>query len=304
LSSRHPRADGDPITRNRAAALAGAALVFLIGSVHAATPAAWTQDQKPFRIYGDTYYVGTHGLGSILVTGDSGHVLIDGDLPESAPMIATHIRDLGFRVEDVKLILNTHVHFDHAGGIAELQKLTGARVVASEPSAKVLRDGRSGKDDPQYASLPPITRVANVEVVADGGTVRQGSLQLTAHLTPGHTPGGTTWTWKSCEKTRCLDVAYVDSLNPIASRGFLFSDGAHAAARDGFVHSYETLKAIPCDILVTPHPEVSDLWGRLARREQGDADALVDRAACGRLADAARQQLEARVDAERAGRVR
>ena len=279
-------------------------MMLFVGVASAANPASWTQDQAPFRIYGDTYYVGTHGLGSILVTGDSGHVLIDGDLPESAPMIATHIRDLGFRVEDVKLILNTHVHFDHAGGIAELQKLTGARVVASEPSAKVLRDGRSGKDDPQYASLPPITRVANVEVVADGGTVRQGSLQLTAHLTPGHTPGGTTWTWKSCEKARCVNVVYADSLTPIAARGYLFSDSAHRATLASFAQSYETLRTLSCDILITPHPEVSDFWARVARRVPGDADALVDPTACVRLAASAHEQLERRLDAERAGRVR
>src|SRR5262249_28164948 len=159
--------------------------------------------------------------------------------------IASHIRALGFRVEDVKLILNTHVHFDHAGGIAELQRLSGARVAASEASAKVLRAGKSGPDDPQYATLPPIAPVANVEVVKDGETVRVGPLELTAHVTPGHTPGGTTWTWKSCEKDRCLDIVYADSLNPIASRGFLFSDSAHAAARDGFAKSYATLESLP-----------------------------------------------------------
>ena len=94
--------------------------------------AAWNEPQSPFRVYGNTYYVGTHGLSSLLVTSDAGHVLMDGDLPESVPQIVDHIRKLGFRIEDVKLIVNSHVHFDHAGGIAELQRLSGARVVASE----------------------------------------------------------------------------------------------------------------------------------------------------------------------------
>jgi metallo-beta-lactamase class B len=231
-------------------------------------------------------------------------VLIDGDLPQSAPMIARHIRALGFRLEDVKLILNTHVHFDHAGGIAELQKLSGARLAASEPSAKVLREGGVGRDDPQYGSIPGIEPVANVEAVKDGQTLHVGPIALTAHVTPGHTPGGTTWTWKSCEKERCLDLVYADSLTPIAAKGYLFSDRAHAPVLAGFTRSFQALESAPCDVLLTPHPEVSDFWGRIARREQGEAEALVDRTACGRLADAARQQLDARVDAERAGRVR
>ena len=275
-----------------------------IAAASAANPAAWTQDQTPFRIHGDTYYVGSRGLGSILIVSPEGDVLIDGDLPESAPKIVANIRALGFRPEDVKLILNTHVHFDHAGGIAELQRITGARVAASESSAKVLRDGGVGRDDPQYGSVPGIVPVANVETVKDGETLRVGPIALTAHVTAGHTAGGTTWTWKSCEKDRCLDLVYADSLNPIAARGYLFSDSTHADVRASFARSFQALASLPCDILLTPHPEVSDLWGRLARREQGDADALVDSAACGRLAESARQQLDRRLDAERAGRVR
>ena len=271
---------------------------------HAASPAAWTADQKPFRIYGDTYYVGSRGLGSILVTSDAGHVLIDGDLPQSAPMIAAHIRALGFRVEDVKLILNTHVHFDHAGGIAELQKASGARVAASAPSAAVLREGGIGRDDPQYGSIPGIAPVRGVEVVKDGEMLHVGPIAVTAHVTPGHTSGGTTWTWRSCEKDRCFDLVYADSLTPVAAKGYLFSDRSHAAVLAGFTRSFETLESLSCDVLVTPHPEVSDFWDRVARRERGDAGALVDTAACTRLADAMRQQLDSRIDAERAGRVR
>ena len=279
-------------------------LALAAASAMAAIPAAWEQDQAPFRVYGNTYYVGTRGLGSILVASDAGHVLIDGDLPQSAPMIARHIRALGLRLEDVKLILNTHVHFDHAGGIAELQKLSGARVAASEPSARVLREGGVGRDDPQYGSIPGIEPVANVEAVKDGQTLHVGPIALTAHVTGGHTPGGTTWTWQSCEKERCLDLVYADSLTPIAAKGYLFSDRAHAPVLAAFTRSFQALESLPCDVLLTPHPEVSDFWERIARREQGDAEALVDRTACGRLANAARQQLDARVDAERAGRVR
>ena len=155
-----------------------------------------TQPQSPFQIYGNTYYVGPHGLSSILITSDAGHVLIDGGLAESAGQIATHIRQLGFRVEDIKLIVNSHVHFDHAGGIAELQRLSGARVVASKWTAEVMAKSGVGRDDPQYGVIPPIALIKHVEVLSDGQTFKIGPIVITAHLTPGHTPGGTSWTWQ------------------------------------------------------------------------------------------------------------
>jgi metallo-beta-lactamase class B len=258
--------------------------------------AAWNATQAPFRIYGSTYYVGVRGLSSILITSDRGHILIDGDLPESVPKIAASIRALGFRVEDVKLILNSHVHFDHAGGIAGLQRLSGAEVAAGAASAKVLKSGRPGPDDPQFGGLPAIPRVNRVQVIKDGETLRIGPLEVTAHLTPGHTAGGTSWSWKSCEEARCLHIAYVDSLTPVSSDTFLFTRNAtYPNVLEDFEQSFATVSALPCDILLTPHPEASDLWSRLERREHGDADALVDAAACRHLADAARERLRERV---------
>src|SRR6185436_19187616 len=103
----------------------------------------WIQAQKPFKVFGNTYWVGTKGLGAILITSDRGHVLIDGALPESVPQIRDHIRELGFKLEDVRLLLNSHVHYDHSGGLGELQRLTGARAAASASSAKVLTSGES-----------------------------------------------------------------------------------------------------------------------------------------------------------------
>lgn len=263
--------------------------------------AAWNETQKPFRVYGNTYYVGVRGLASILITSDQGHVLIDGDLAESAPKIAANILELGFRIEDVKFILNSHVHFDHAGGIAELQRLSGAKVVASRSSAKVLQDGHSGADDPQFGSIRGIPPVAHVRVVEDGETLRVGALRLTAHLTPGHTPGGTTWTWKSCESQRCLNVVYADSLTPVSAPGFRFTKNTtYPNALEDFETSFNKLDMLPCDILLTTHPEVSDLWTRLEKHDHGaGADAFVDPTACRRLVEAAREGLQARVVAER-----
>jgi metallo-beta-lactamase class B len=255
--------------------------------------------QRPFKIYGDTYYVGTHGVASILVASNKGIVLIDGDLAESVPQIAANIRALGFHLGDVKLILNTHVHCDHAGGISELQRMTGAAVKASPVSAMVLSHGGVGRNDPQFGTTAPIAAVANVSTLADGETVSVGSVKLTAHFTPGHTPGGTTWTWVACEKRRCLHIVYADSLNAISSPGFRFtSSHAYRNALADFSKSFTTLSSLPCDILVTVHPEMSDLWTRLDARARGAPDALVDPSACRRYVERARVNLAKRVAQE------
>jgi metallo-beta-lactamase class B len=253
--------------------------------------AAWNAPQKPFRIYGNTYYVGPHGLSSILLTSDAGHILMDGALPESVPQIVDHIQSLGFRIQDVKLIVNSHVHFDHAGGIAGLQRLSGARVVASKWSADVMTKTGISPEDPQYGILQPIALVPHVDTLTDGQSFSVGSLTVTAHLTPGHTPGGTSWTWKSCQDGRCLDMVYADSLTPVSAAGYQFTK--HPAALDSFQKSFAFLSAVPCDVLLTTHPDVSSLWARL------DAHQFVDPAACKHLADHVRDQLTKRVTSER-----
>jgi len=261
--------------------------------------AEWNAPQTPFRIYGNTYYVGTHGLSAILLTSPAGHVLIDAGLPESAPLVEANIRALGFRVEDIKLILNSHAHFDHAGGIAALQRASGATVAASPWSARVLERGASLPDDPQYGVAFAYPPVHGVRVIADGETVRVGSLALTAHFTPGHTPGGTTWTWRACERDRCLDLVYADSQTPVSADGFSFAHSTtYPTVMSDFAHGFAVLEHLSCDVLLTPHPGASRLWERLAAREHGDAGALVDRTACRRLAATARQQLAHRVATE------
>ncbi|HEX3704419.1 MAG TPA: subclass B3 metallo-beta-lactamase [Vicinamibacterales bacterium] len=259
----------------------------------------WNLAQPPFQIYGNTYYVGVRGLSAILIASPEGHVLIDGALPESAARIADNVRALGFRIEDVKLIANSHVHYDHAGGIAELQRLSGAEVVASAASAAVLKHGGVGRDDPQFGILLPIRAVRRVRTIADGETLHVGPLALTAHLTPGHTPGGTTWTWSSCEQTRCLDVVYADSLSAISADGFLFSrNHRYPHVVQDFERSFARMSALRCDILVSTHPEVSNFWDRLAKRTAGDANALVDAAACARYVELAREGLAKRLARE------
>lgn len=257
----------------------------------------WNQPQEPFRIFGNTYYVGTHGLSSILITSPAGHVLIDGALAESVEQIRDHIRTLGFRLEDVKLILNSHVHFDHAGGIAALQHWSHARVVASSWSAEVLRKGGVGRDDPQYGLLPGIAKARHVEHFSDHDVLHVGDTAIEAHLTPGHTPGGTSWTWKSCEGEHCLALVYADSMNAISAPNFKFSD--HPDVVKSFEKSFAFFEMAPCDILLTVHPETGDLWNRLERRHHGiKPDPMIDDSACRNLADAGRNQLAKRLQAE------
>lgn len=259
----------------------------------------WNKTQIPFQIYGNTYYVGPHGLSSILITSDAGHVLIDGGLPESSGQIAAHIRQLGFRVEDVKLIVNSHVHFDHAGGIAELQKLSGAKVVASKWSAEVMTRTGVGRDDPQYGVVPPISRIKHVGVLTDGQAFRVGPIVITAHLTPGHTPGGTSWTWQSCEGGKCLNFVYADSLTPVSADGFKFTRAPNAI--QGFQSSFSFLGSAPCDILLTTHPDFSNFWARVDARAKGvKPDQMVDAAACRNLADRSEEALRKRIAAESA----
>jgi metallo-beta-lactamase class B len=261
----------------------------------------WNKPQTPFRIFGNTYYIGPHGLSSILITSDAGHVLIDGALPESTKQIVANIRSLGFRIEDVKLILNSHVHFDHAGGIAELQRLSGARVIASPWSAAVLKKDGVGRADPQYGVIPPIRLVDHVDELRDGESFRIGGIVMTAHLTPGHTPGGTSWTWRSCEHEVCRDMVYADSMTPVSAEGFKFAKSReYPGAMQDFEKSFTFLETVHCDILITTHPEVSELWDRLKARERGvTPDPVVDSGACRQLAQRGRERLGQRLAEER-----
>jgi metallo-beta-lactamase class B len=262
--------------------------------------AEWNREQEPFRIYGNTYYVGPHGLSSILITSPEGHVLLDGALSESVPQIGARIRSLGFRIEDVKLIVNSHVHYDHAGGIAGLQRLSGAKVAASPWSAAVMTKYGVSPVDPQLGLIRPIDRIDRVSTLHDGQVFRVGNIALTAHLTPGHTQGGTSWTWQSCQDGRCLNLVYADSVTPVSSEGFRFSDSPkYPNAVNDFEKSLAFLRATPCDILLTTHPDASGLWNRVDDRRRGvQPDPMVDTNACKDLAARSAEQLRRRLSAE------
>jgi len=256
----------------------------------------WNAPLDPFRIFGNTFYVGTAGLSSVLITSDHGHILVDGGLPQSAEEIDRHIRRLGFRLEDVRLIVTSHAHFDHVGGVHALQHASGAAVVASPSGARALRQGGPTSDDPQFSFHGEFPRVPKVRVVRDGETLRVGALAIRAHLTPGHTPGATTWTWMSCEGARCLNVVYADSLNAVVGPGFAYS--AEPARVAAFRASIAAVGALPCDVIISVHPDFTDLAGKLARRAAGEADAFVNPQGCREYAETNARQLDRQLAAE------
>lgn len=265
--------------------------------------AQWNAPQRPFRIHGSSWYVGTRGLGAILLTSPEGHVLLDGGLPESAPLIIDNIQSLGFRVEDIRLIVNSHAHYDHSGGIGRLQRVSGAEVAAHPWSAAVMRQGRSLPGDPQYSIALRYPPAASVREIADGDTLRVGSLALTAHFTGGHTPGGTSWSWTSCEGERCVRIVYADSQTPVSADDFLYTrNEAYPTAIADFERAFGVLERLRCDLLLTPHPGASRMFERLAARDAGDATAMIDPDGCRAYAAAARQGLAKRIAREQGGR--
>jgi metallo-beta-lactamase class B len=257
---------------------------------------SWTAPQKPFRIYGNTWYVGPRGLGVFLVTTPAGDVLIDGGAPGDAALIEANIQSLGIDLHDIKWILNSHAHFDHAGGIAQIARDTGAQLIAGAGDAALL--GRGGRDDPQYGDRFPFPPVHVARAVTNGERLHLGDLVLTAHATPGHTRGNTTWTWMSCEGTRCLHMVDVGSLSAPGFR--LVGKPNSRAIVEDFERSFSVVAALPCDIPLAPHPGMVDFWARVAKRDRDHADALVDRAGCRAYAEGARESFEAQLAKQRA----
>lgn len=260
--------------------------------------ADWNRAHAPFRLHGGSYYVGVDGLGAVLIDTGDGLVLLDGGLPQSAPVIADHIRALGFRPEDVRWIGMSHPHYDHAGGIAALVRMSGNRaiVLATQAGADALRAGNAPADDPQAGfgdemKFPAVH--TRIRVMADGETLKAGATTLRLIATPGHAPGGSSWSWQSCDGGKCLDLVYADSLNPVSAPGFRFGppDGARVKQ---FQASIDRVAALPCDILVSAHPGVSQLFERQNRGQ------IVDASACRVYAQNARTRLQQRLAEEAA----
>lgn len=258
--------------------------------------ADWNEPQAPFRIYGNSWYVGTAGLSAILVETANGFVLFDGGLPQSAALIDANIRELGFDPLRISAIFVSHAHFDHAGGVAALQRMTGATVYSSVEGEKALRSGELQPDDPQYTpdnkqAFPAVSKVVAVD---DGEIVDVDGLPVEAVYTPGHTPGGTSWTWESCALNTCYAVVYADSLTSVSAEGYSFSGGP---AANQLIESADRISLLDCDILLSPHPFFFGMQDKLKNR--GDGNPFVNNVACAIYADVALDWLQQRLNAER-----
>jgi len=260
--------------------------------------ADWDEATAPRHVFGNTWYVGSCGISAILITSPEGHILIDGATEAAADGVARSIEASGHRVSDVRVILNTHEHFDHAGGIARLQQLSGAQVLSRAAALPVLRSGKSGRNDPQHLELKPFPAVPDARPIADDGVVQVGPLSVQVHATPGHAPGSTSFSWRSCAGTDCRQIVYADSVSALADGEYLYRD--HPEYGTAFKSGMQALAGIePCDILLTPHPSVSDLWPRL-RGEQPMGNA----GGCRALASTGLQNLHKRLEREASGDAR
>ncbi|WP_237488966.1 subclass B3 metallo-beta-lactamase [Tsuneonella aeria] len=256
----------------------------------------WDKPGPPFRVYGNTYYVGTCGITALLVTGPQGHVLIDSGTDKGADVVLANIRALGFDPRDVKAVLISHEHFDHVGGMARIQAATGATVVATPDAAKVLRTGKTAAADPQAGSgHPPFAPVSGpISEVRDERPRTFAGMAFTPMMTPGHTLGATSWSWQSCADGVCQTIVYVDSLNPISDETYRFSD--HPALVSAFRAGIASVAAAPCDVVLAPHPSAAAMRDRLL-----GAKPLVDPAGCRAYAATAAARLDARLAKEGAG---
>ncbi len=258
----------------------------------------WSDAAPPARIFGNTYYVGTCGISVLMVTSPEGHVLIDGATAEAVPSILANIRSLGFNPRDVRFIIGSHEHLDHMGGFGLLKAATGARLLVSQSARTVVETGRTDAADPQAGIIPDMQPVAVDGVITfepETGDIVVGDpsriMGLLPHRTPGHTSGGTSWTWQSCEGPNCATFAYVDSLSAVSRDDYRFTDHPERVAP--FRQTFARVNRMPCDILVTPHPGFSNLFQRLSGTEP-----LVDRDACRRLVHLMQERLDARLARE------
>jgi metallo-beta-lactamase class B len=215
----------------------------------------WLSPLPPEKIFGSSYVVGFSGLSVVLIDTGAGLVLIDGALPQAAPAILANVRALGFDPRDVKFILSTEPHYDHSGGLAALERDTGATVVASARGADGLRAGALAADDPQLAYGGTWPRVMRIRVVKDGEVIKLGRTAITAHATPGHTMGSMSWSWQACEVKQCKAIVFASSLNPVSADGYRYTAPSSAAILKGFKTSYKLMDGLPCDILISAHPD-------------------------------------------------
>jgi metallo-beta-lactamase class B len=229
---------------------------------------SWKTPLPPRHMIGNIHYVGPGGVSSWLITTPEGHILIDSTFEECVPQICTNVEKLGFIVSDIKLLLSSHAHVDHTGGHAAMKGRTGARIVASAADAHLLETGGADDFSPFPKDLLAYRPVRADRIVEDGDTVSLGGVTLTAHLTPGHTKGATTWTMPLKDGERTYQVVFFSSVS-IAEPTRLLNDPAYPTIVEDYESTFKKLKALPCDIFLAPHADQFGLTAKLKGLDAG-----------------------------------
>jgi metallo-beta-lactamase class B len=230
------------------------------------TSRSWNKPVPPFRIVGNLYYVGAIEVCAFLITTPQGHILLDGGFVETAPQIEQNVAKLGFRLGEVKILLNSHAHFDHAGGLAELKQKTGARFIASARDAELLKNG--GHGDFRFGdtlSFPPIEAD---QIIGDGESIQLGDQKLTAYLTPGHTKGNTTWTTQISDGAKTYNVVFAGS--PTALDYQLVGKESYPGIASDFENTFKVLRKLPCDIFLSDHGSFFSFVEKRERLARGE----------------------------------
>ena len=235
----------------------------------------WDGDFPPHRVVANVYFVGRKNLGIFLITDPAGHVLIDSGFEASVPAVQASVEKLGFRFQDIKYLLASHAHVDHVQGHARVRQLTGARVLVSEPDAPFVRAG--GRGDTYFQDRYLWTACPVDGIVHEGDQVQIGGTRLTARLTPGHTPGATTWTMKVNEGGQPLDVVFFPSGNVLPGTK-LIGNPAYPQIASDFERSFATWKALPCDVFLGAHGVFYGLDRKFRQHQAGaNPNPFIDR---------------------------
>ena len=232
--------------------------LLIFGSLALASPTLgqsdpnWTRPYPPFRIVGNLYWVGWYDLATYLITTPQGHILINTGVGDTAKQIKSSVEQLGFKLADTKILTATHGHFDHVAGMAELKRMTGARLIVSEPDKELFESG--GRLDFRFGDTPG-ARFDPVKVdgtFKDSDTISLGTTVLTAHHHPGHTKGATSFTLNVQEsgKTYRVVIANMGSINP----GVTVSGMAkYPGITEDYARTFKAQKDMQIDIWLASH---------------------------------------------------